>query len=90
MASGQVGRSGGFTYWGITTPPISSTIRTTTHSSLVFCPFCGNKTLAKVVVTIGINGTLNYNYLGKKQFSHRGLRVSGRDEANHISGEVFP
>jgi len=49
--------------------------RTTSNSSLVFCPFCGNKSMAKVMVTVDNDGTLHYQFLGQKQFSHRGLRV---------------
>jgi DNA-directed RNA polymerase subunit RPC12/RpoP len=49
--------------------------RTTMNSVLCFCPHCGNRTLAKVSVTVGEDGTLRYHFLSKKQFSHRGLRV---------------
>ena len=49
--------------------------RTTTNTGLVFCPHCGNKTLAKVSVTVGQDGTMHYHFLSSKQFSHRGVRV---------------
>lgn len=49
--------------------------RTTTNTVMCFCPHCGNKTLAKVSVTVGEDGTLRYHFLSEKQFSHRGLRV---------------
>lgn len=50
--------------------------KTTTNTALCFCPHCGNKTLAKVSVAVGEDGTLRYHFLSTKQFSHRGLRYS--------------
>ena len=63
------------------TSPVSTIIldqlcRTTTSTGLQFCPKCGNRTLAKVSVTVGGDGKLRYHFLSEKQFSHKGLRVS--------------
>ena len=42
----------------------------------MFCPHCGYKTLIKVAMVVeGEEGSIRYQPLSQKQFSHRGLRV---------------
>ncbi|KAM8776334.1 RNA-binding protein NOB1 [Rhynchonycteris naso] len=51
--------------------------RTTSDMSRVFCPHCGNKTLKKVSVTVGDDGTLHmYFSRNPKVLNPRGLRYS--------------
>ena len=51
--------------------------RITTKITEMFCPHCGYKTLIKVAMVVGgEEGSIHYQPLSQKQFSHRGLRVS--------------
>ena len=50
--------------------------RITTKITEMFCPHCGYKTLIKVAMVVeGEEGSIHYQPLSQKQFSHRGLRV---------------
>lgn len=55
---------------------LCSFLRTTMDTSRVWCAWCGNCSLYKVSVVIGADGKMQCRVLGKKQFSHKGLRVS--------------
>ncbi|XP_060041269.1 RNA-binding protein NOB1 isoform X2 [Erinaceus europaeus] len=53
--------------------------KTTSDMNRVFCSHCGNKTLKKVSVTVGDDGTLHMHFSrNPKVLNPRGLRVSGR------------
>ncbi|XP_055993242.1 RNA-binding protein NOB1 isoform X2 [Sorex fumeus] len=51
--------------------------RTTSDMSRVFCPHCGNRTLKKVSVSVGADGTLHMHFSrNPKVLNPRGLRYS--------------
>ena len=56
--------------------PLSPLLRTTTDTGLVWCPWCGNRSLYRVAVVVDSTGKMSYRPLSNKQFSHKGLRVS--------------
>ena len=62
-------------FWNSTVHYCFPLNRTTSKTTEVFCPHCGNKTLVKVSVLLDENGSLHYHHLSNKQFSHKGLRV---------------
>ena len=73
------------TYTSQTTPTFSFSFsrRTTLDTGRVWCPWCGNRSLYRVSVIVDSSGRMQYKPLGRKQFSHRGLRV--RPEPTHFS-----
>ncbi|XP_043350658.1 RNA-binding protein NOB1 isoform X2 [Dermochelys coriacea] len=51
--------------------------KTTSDMTRVFCPHCGNKTLKKVAVSVGADGTLHMHFSrNPKVLNTRGLRYS--------------
>ena len=61
---------------GLTSPPgRCPTHSITSDMSKLFCPKCGNATMARLGATIGKNGKVHYHYKKNRRVNTRGTQV---------------